>query len=164
ALLPVYRARQENRQLQSLRRTTTPTPDTSAPRPTSSIPRAQRRRQSPRTTQTASCRYRLQPRPEAQEPPPIRRAERDYSRIVARVPSPHWKWVHGRPRIRIRSGQRGRRTAARVADIRVSRIQAPLDQNPANRSERRPVRYKPPAREESSTVVARRSCGWLDPH
>src|SRR6185312_1747533 len=114
---------------------------------------------SHRTTQTASCRYRLQPAPAAQEPPPIRRAAPDYSRIVARRPSPHWKWVHCRPRIRIRSGQRGRRTAARVADIRVSRIQAQLDQNPANRSERRPVRYKPPATEESSTVVARRSCG-----
>ena len=38
-----------------------------------------------------------------------------------------------RPRIRIRSARRGRRTAARVADIRVSRIRARHDRNPANR-------------------------------
>src|SRR4249919_353819 len=149
-LLPVYRARQENPQLQSLRRTTTPTADNSAPRPTSSIPRAQRGRQSPRTTQTASLRYRPQPAPAAQEPPPIRRAAEDCSRLAARRPFPRWKWVHCQPRIRIRSVQRDRRTAARVADIRVSRIQASLYRNPANRSEQRLVRYKPPAREESS--------------
>ena len=58
-----------------------------------------------------------------------------------------------------RSARPARRSGARGGDIRRSPLRAPRGRNPANRSARKPARYRPPATAGNSTAAARRWCG-----
>ena len=125
-----------------------------------SIPTARRQQPAPRTTRTASRRDR-RPRPQA-APAPAAEKYPKHRLLPRRRRSSRpdrLRWARRRPRSRSGARDQAAEPPLAAAIFGDRALERRSGRNPANRSERTPVRCRPPATAGNSTAAARRWCG-----